>query len=161
MNYLKRLAYSVAVLGVTTVSVWASSQDQIRVSGALATDVQTITIEEIEAIGLTTISASSPSDASKRSFSGVWLDDFVAAYGADTVASIGFTAIDYYQVTFDRAEWERSKILLATRENGKVLEFETRGPMRVIVDDYDPNDELHQELTPKWIWMITEITFND
>lgn len=158
---LRTAAASTVMFALICSASYAADEDSIAMTGAIQPGRSSMTIEEIEALGTVSVTGASPHNSALRTFEGVWLHDLVAAVGSDHADQVTLIAIDYYQATFTRSDWENVEILLATRENGKLLELENRGPMRVIVADYDATKQIHQETIPKWVWMITEIHFSD
>ena len=155
-----------AVTAVMNVAIWgaaawAGPQDVVLLSGDVAAGAQSVSIADVEALGLAEAETFNPHEASDGQYAGVWLTDLIEAFGTGQTQSVTLTAIDHYQAQFSRQEWQEMEVLLATRANGKFLEFETRGPMRVVIADYDETKRLHQETVAKWVWMITEIEFQD
>lgn len=140
----------------------AGSDDVVAIAGSLAKGPdRLITIAEIEAMGLTEVTSFNPHDDVTATYSGIWLRDLVSTLADQSTTKVTLTAIDHYQVDFDRDEWQDLEIFLATREDGKLIEFEDRGPLRVIIADYDEQQRKHQDTIAKWVWMITEIDFSD
>lgn len=118
-----------------------------------------VTIKQIEAAGVSSVSILDPFEKQEKSYQGVWLNKFVETFARPDTVSIVFTAIDDYQITFTKKDWSSVRILLATRDNQQYIDFERKGPLRVILPDYDPAIHSSREVLPKWIWMITQITF--
>jgi hypothetical protein len=161
VSALRRLVSAAFVVISASSASWADASEQVLIKGDTTASGQYVTIADLEALGLQTISSRTPHDPSPVSYSGIWLKDFVSHFGTGDTAALKFTAIDFYEVTVTRQEWQSVDFFLATRIGDEFLEFENRGPMRVVMPNYDPNDKLHQELISKWIWMITEIELSD
>ncbi len=131
------------------------------ITGNLATGGErVVSAAEIEKQGVTEeFTVFEPYEKKPYRFSGVWLRDFVQAYGKPDTRALELVAIDDYMITFKRGDWEQDKILLATRTNGKPMNFDAKGPVRIVYPHYDPQDVDKLEQIKNWIWMITDITF--
>lgn len=148
-------------LNVSAVSADEDSGRKLELEGAVAAGVPSrVSVADIETIGLVTETVYDPFDKVEATYSGVWLNDFVAAYGAEVAESLTTTAIDGYAVTWTPKDWDNYRVLLATQVNGQHLKVENKGPMRVIFADFDANDSDFKETLPKWVWMITNIRFD-
>ncbi|MHA7774392.1 molybdopterin-dependent oxidoreductase [Roseibium sp. M-1] len=123
-----------------------------------SSDGQWITVGDIEALGTETVHAFNPYEKLNEDFTGVWMKDFVAHFGPADASSLTIRAIDDYQITFKKEEWLGTRILLVTRVNGDYIDFDQKGPVRVIYPDYDESLASYQVNLPKWIWMITEFS---
>lgn len=140
----------------------AADKTMIRLAGDLGhSDLAGITIAQIEALGLIEVEVFNPDERRVATYQGVWLNDIVAGFGTGQTQNISMTAIDFYQASFEREEWERLRILLATREDGAHIEIDRKGPIRVIFADYNPEERVYQETIGKWIWMVNKIDFSD
>lgn len=158
--FSKATALIVAILAANLAFAQASGEQHIHLFGALADgQAETVTIEEIEALGLHEFTVYNPFELREEPYAGVFVKDFVEAFGADDVEAISAAAIDDYTITFSREEWLKYPIVFATRVNGENIGFDKKGPMRVIFPEYDPDKSEYQELLPKWMWMITRIEF--
>lgn len=146
---------------VCTSAVFAGEEDgnrRIILSGLTSSgNMQQISVKEIESLGLTEVDLDSPFLEHRTHFSGVWFDQFVSHYGTSEVANVLLTGIDKYEVSISKMDWSTYRILLVTREDGKYIGYQQKGPMRVVFPDYHPSEKHSQANLPKWIWMITEI----
>ena len=146
----------------TSIGAIASEKTTVRLGGDLGqAGLARVTIAQIEALGLVEVEVFNPDERRVANYEGVWLNDVVAAFGTGETRSVDMTAIDFYQASFQRQEWLDLRILLATKEDGKHLEVDRKGPMRVIFADYNAEERVYQETIGKWIWMINKIDFND
>jgi len=116
-----------------------------------------ISVAEIELAGLQEVHAFNPYEKRSETYSGVWMQDFVAAFGTAETSTLTTKAIDDYEITFNKEEWQDLRILIATRVDGSYIDFDRKGPMRIIFPDYDEKHQDYQTNLPKWTWMITEI----
>ncbi|MDG6773868.1 hypothetical protein QCB45_05955 [Thiomicrorhabdus sp. ZW0627] len=100
-----------------------------------------------------------PWEKSTDNYSGVLLTDLVAKYATPETKAIRFRAIDDYEVTFKKAEWNDFRILLATRKNGRYMTISEKGPLYLVFPDYkDVNKDYEMKLY-QWAWMINRIEF--
>lgn len=118
-----------------------------------------LTVAMIEAVGLTDVRFEDPFAQKEMSYSGIWLQQFVQKFGRPGTSSVTFTAIDDYEVTFPKKEWEKNKILVVTRTAGKHINFEQKGPVRIVYPEYNEQNYDSKENMPKWIWMIKRANF--
>jgi hypothetical protein len=158
---IRQTVFSLMLLLAASPSAGAADGTDIKilVSNSGATDTETwLSVAEIETAGLQQIEAYNPYEKRSDTYSGVWMQDFVARFGNDDVTSLTTKAIDAYQIEFAREEWQTMRILIATQVNGEYIDFDRKGPMRIIFPDFDDTVEAFQDSLPKWTWMITEIT---
>ncbi|MCK7610576.1 hypothetical protein [Roseibium sediminicola] len=145
-------------LGVATPAFSADGETTILVIQAGQTlESREISVAEIEKAGLQEVQAFNPYEKRIETYSGVWMQDFVAAFGTAETSSLTTRAIDDYEITFSKEEWQGLRILIATRVDGEYIDFDRKGPMRIIFPDYDEKHKDYQTNLPKWTWMITEI----
>lgn len=148
-------------ISVSGASAEEHSGRKIKMEGSVAADVPArLSIQDIEKIGLASATVFDPFDKVVAVYSGVWLDDFVAAFGDAAISQVTTTAIDGYSVAWTSNDWDTYRVLLATRVDDQHLTVEQKGPMRVIFVDYDSTDTEFKETLPKWVWMITNIRFD-
>jgi len=159
-----RTAYMVCFLVIAT---WvapcmgeADNSITIRLVGNLAANVVSpLTIQDIEAIGVHDVSAFNPYEKRSDKYTGVWLDHFVGNFAGPEITRLTMKAIDDYEIDFVPSDWLNLRILLVTRVNDTYIDFEHKGPLRIVFPDYDANQQIYQVNLPKWIWMITTIEF--
>lgn len=91
-------------------------------------------------------------------YSGIQLRDLVAALapGAQTVR---MRAVNDYITTFERREWEKLPILLATRDDGARMTVANKGPARIVYFQTPENEMRMQVHGPKWIWQVIDVEF--
>lgn len=118
-----------------------------------------IVVAELEDLGVSTVELYDPFEKKKNSYTGVMMEKFVTQYGSKGVKEVTFIAIDGYQVTFSRTDWTFQKIMVVTRVNDKYMDYENKGPLRIVYPEYDPKKHDSKEILPKWIWMITDVQF--
>lgn len=116
-------------------------------------DVQ-LDLGGIESLGLTTVTLHEPFLNVELEMTGVPVDDLLAAAGIDHDAPLTWTALDDYQVHFNRREVGAENALLATRIDGTPIEIADGGPIRVVFTD--PEGMLGRD-TNQWIWNLYQI----
>lgn len=138
----------------------ADGSARIRLDGNLAAEVPSqLSVLQIEAIGTHEVEAYNPYEKRSDRYTGVWLKDLVTHLGASSTQQVTTSAIDDYVVTFKAFEWQQQRILIATRVNGQYIGFAQKGPLRIVYPDFDRADPVYQANLPKWMWMITRISF--
>ncbi|WP_422374935.1 hypothetical protein [Roseibium sp.] len=119
---------------------------------------QFLSVAEIEKAGVQQVRAFHPYEKRSNDYHGVWLEDFVTHFGSSDVSKVITRAIDDYEITFSRDEWQSMRILIATRVNDRHVDFDEKGPVFIVFPDYDEKKKVYRANLPKWIWMITEIS---
>lgn len=150
----RRLALS----ALFTTALWpalASSAEPI-LELRNGTEARQLTLEQIE--------QSDPGEVTMRhfegpegTFSGVWLDDFLADQGLDEASRLRFIAEDDYTSFLTPADRRARDYLLATRLDGTPLTPTNLGPLMLVVPA-DAEAVLEGEAPmSQWIWAIREI----
>lgn len=114
----------------------------------------TVTVPELEALGLYRVTTKSPWEAGEFTFEGVLFSDFVAHLGLADASAIKVRAADGYTQDIPRADWLDKPLILATRQDGKPLTRRMQGPTRLIypLAQYPAYDAGHQDA--RWVWLI-------
>jgi hypothetical protein len=97
-----------------------------------------------------------PWEKKSAHYEGVLLDQFAKKLASTSVQRVRLKAIDDYEVSLDRTMWQKERILLVTKINGKYLSVKEKGPMLIVFVDYDDSKAKNLHL---WMWMIKQITF--
>lgn len=105
----------------------------------------------IESLGAETITVDEPFVGRELEFTAVDVDSVLAAAGVAPDAPLTWTALDEYQVHFNRRAAAGDGALLATRLGGEPIEVADGGPIRVVFPDGE--GELAQD-TNQWIWSL-------
>ncbi|WP_404381414.1 molybdopterin-dependent oxidoreductase [Caenispirillum salinarum] len=113
----------------------------------------TLTGADLEGLGLWTTDTRTYWPDDEGPFSGPRLRDVLAATGLDGAEAVRLTAADDYSIVIPRADWLDWPVLLATRDSGKAIPVEDKGPLRVIYPrDLDPAlDERVYGLRSAWM----------
>jgi hypothetical protein len=113
-----------------------------------------ITLRQLEKLGLYRVITPSPYEKGELTFEGVLFRDALKLVGLDGEESVTLRAADDYVQIIPREDWTVGPLLLATRQDGKLLTRRTQGPTRLV---YPLNDHpafatpVHK---PRWIWLI-------
>ncbi|MBO6559658.1 MAG: hypothetical protein JJ959_03940 [Nisaea sp.] len=136
------------------------SAETIRMTGMTVDGaVHEVTLDEIDETGTIEEVVYNPYEKGKVRYSGVLLDKLVARFADPSVTTVRMTAIDDYRTVFEKAEWQKFRILFVTRRKGERFGLEKKGPARIVYPDFDAEKEIYQVNLPKWMWMIQEIKF--
>ncbi len=136
------------------------SERKIRLLGnTKANTPKTVSIKEIEELGLVQENIYNPYEKRTDLYTGVLLDKFIKKYANDDVKTVTFTAIDDYEVVMPKSQYSSEKIILATRINKHYMSLRSKGPLRIVYPDYDAKKKKYQVNLSYWIWMITKIKF--
>lgn len=136
------------------------SQKKIKFTGKVKEEIKKrVSIANIEKLGLKEYKIIDPYTKKNTNYSGVDLKLFANFYGKEEVESIVFKAIDGYEVTITKNEWQKYNILLATKLNNEYVSYDKKGPLRIIFPNYKLASENFAKNLPKWIWMINSIEF--
>jgi hypothetical protein len=103
------------------------------------------------------IKTHSPWEAGELNFQGVLLRDFLRDVGLEEADAVVFTGEDGYAQTIPKEDWEQWPVIIATRQDGELLDRRTQGPARVVypIDDHPELDTADRK--PRWVWTIKKI----
>ena len=111
----------------------------------------------LEAIGTYRITTRSLFDQESPTFDGVLLSDLLDDAGLDAAPAVLATALDDYSETIPREDWTAYPVLVATRQDGKLLQDDERGPLRIVYPlSFHPelDDDLYHA---RWVWSLKEL----
>lgn len=121
---------------------------------------QRLSIKELEShFQLYQTKIYNPWEKQSAVYRGIWLNDLVVKLASADVTEINFKAIDDYQISISKQEWQDFRILLVTQENGHYIPVANKGPLRIIYPDYDADKKEYEMNLYKWMWMINKIEF--
>ena len=121
-------------------------------SGAQQYDLATL-----EAIGLYRITTRSQWDQESPTFDGILLSDLLDDAGLDEAPEVLVTALDDYSQAIPREDWTAYPVMVATRQDGKLLRDDERGPLRIVYPlSFYPelDDDLYHA---RWVWSLKHI----
>jgi hypothetical protein len=117
----------------------------------------TVTVPELEALGLYRVTTKSPWEAGEFTFEGVLFSDVIEHLGLADASAIRVQAVDDYTQDIPREDWLDKPLILATRQDGIPLTRRMQGPTRLIypLAEYPAYDARLQD--PRWVWLIKTI----
>lgn len=116
-----------------------------------------VTLRQLEKLGVYRVVTPSPYEKGELTFEGVLFRDMLKFVGLDGEESVTLRAADDYVQIIPREDWTAGPLLLATRQDGKLLTRRTQGPTRLVypLNDHPAFDTpVHK---PRWIWLIKAI----
>ena len=117
-----------------------------------------LTLEEFEAIDMSTVITKTPWHKEVTTFSGISgtaLLKFLGARGTEVDA----IALNDYKVAIPVSDFMNSGLILATRKNGTPMSIRDKGPIFVIYP-FDADPKLDNEVIyGRSIWQIKELNF--
>jgi hypothetical protein len=116
-----------------------------------------VTLRQIEQLGLYSVTTGSPFEEGQLTFQGVLFRDALRLIGLEGEKSVTIRAEDDYVQIIPSEDWTEGPLLLATRQDGRLLTRRTQGPTRLVypVNDYPAFDTPVRK--PRWIWLIKTI----
>lgn len=127
----------------------------------LNTPTQAISIHALEQqLELHRLQVNNPWDKKTAWYQGVWLESLVDRFAKPNTTQVSLTAIDDYQVTISKAQWQKFRILVVTQENDQYLSVANKGPLRIVFPDYATGNKDYELNLHLWAWMINRIEFN-
>lgn len=118
---------------------------------------RTYTRAQIEAFGLYRVRTQTFWPGDDGVYEGVPLARLLADAGLATASAVRVRGIDEFSQVVPREDWARWPLLLATRRDGRLLDVDSKGPLRLIY----PRDSDPELAGPgyrlRWVWMIARI----
>lgn len=116
-----------------------------------------ITLRQLEKLGLYRVTTPSPFEKGQLTFEGVLFRDVLKLVGLEDKDSVTLRAVDEYVQIIPHEDWTEGPLLLATRQDGKLLTRRTQGPTRLVypINDYPAFDTPIRK--PRWVWLIETI----
>jgi hypothetical protein len=113
-----------------------------------------VTLRQLEKLGLYRVTTPSPFETGQLTFEGVLFRDVLKLVGLDGADSVALRAVDEYVQIIPHEDWTEGPLLLATRQDGKLLTRRTQGPTRLVypLNDYPAFDTPLRK--PRWVWLI-------
>jgi hypothetical protein len=118
-----------------------------------------VTLRQLETLGLHRVVTPSPFEKGQLTFEGVLFRDVLKLLGLEGEKSVTLRAVDEYVQIIPHEDWTEGPLLLATRQDGKLLTRRTQGPTRLVypINDYPAFDTPIRK--PRWVWMIETLEF--
>lgn len=126
---------------------------------ALAGTARKVTVAELDTLAPgTTWTIVDPYRRQDARYSGIQLRDLVAAL-APAAVRVRMRAVNDYITVFERHEWEKLPILLATHDGDARMSVANKGPARIVYLNTHENELRMQVHAPKWIWQVIDVEF--
>lgn len=146
-----------SVSAIETAVVETEPLPDAAVSVIRTNGTMTVSVAELEAIGLKRVTTSSPWEKGQLVFEGILFRDFLKKVGLEDADAVLVRAKDNYTQSIPREDWTDGPLLLVTRQDGKPLTLRTQGPFRLVyplLDHPEYDTEIHKR---RWVWAITSI----
>ena len=113
-------------------------------------------IEGLESLGTTELRTETPWTTGTITFTGVRLSDILKAVGAQGTVVLA-TALNDYSISIPRKDTDLYNVVVATRQNGRMMTVRDRGPLWVIYP-WSDRPELRNELYyARSIWQLMSL----
>ena len=147
---------------VASADLWPSDEETSTDNEPLLTlqtapgNTVTVSLQDIEALGLYDAEFAHFEGLEGR-FTGVLLNDLLAAYDMHDVDRVRLLAVDGYTTFISYSEREDTTYLLATRFEGEPIPTNELGPLMLVAPERA--DEVMAGTAPmtRWIWSVTDI----
>lgn len=155
-----RLLYRFLILtALLATALQAMNLPSFEIEGNVK-EKQKLTAKNIESLGTKEYSFYDPYLKKDVTYTGVLLTDFIEAYQGETPTNaLSMKALDGYLVEFFRDEWERDKIVIATKIDGEYMSYKDLGPIKIVYPEYKESSKDKPSDFIKWIWMVKTIEF--
>ncbi|AZO00729.1 hypothetical protein EJ066_28525 [Mesorhizobium sp. M9A.F.Ca.ET.002.03.1.2] len=120
-----------------------------------------VTLRQLEKLGLYRVTTPSPFEKGQLTFEGVLFRDMLKLFGLEDKDSVTLRAVDDYVQIIPQEDWTEGPLLLATRQDGKLLTRRTQGPTRLVypLNDHPAFDTPIRK--PRWVWLIKTLEPGD
>lgn len=113
-----------------------------------------LTMEDLDALGRTTVTVDEPFVKKRQTFSGVPLATVLAEAGIPASATINTVALNDYEYTSEAQPMITSDALLATQRDGAPIPYDQGGPVRLVFPDGTPLSRV----LDAWNWSLASIS---
>lgn len=120
--------------------------------------VTTLTVDQIEAMGLDRVETTTTWTDGKQVFEGVLLSRLADRFGG-SATKIAVKAINDYEAEIEVAEIRKYPVLLAVRQNGRHMSVREKGPGWIIYPRDDYAELAVESHNFKWVWQVGSISF--
>lgn len=122
--------------GVPSIDPPAPNEPVLTVKGGSTT--LSLTLDQLNALGSTTITIEEPFVKTRQTFSGVPLATLLAKAGIPNGATINTIALNDYHYASAAAPMVESQALIATQRDGAPIPYDQGGPIRTVFPDGTP-----------------------
>lgn len=150
------IGLALLTLGKATAQTAKAEPILTITSATTAKGAITLDRAAIEAIGMETMSTSTPWHDGTQIFEGVPLEKLLVSVNA-TGQTIQAIALNKYVVEFPRADLEKYHVILALKRNGEYMPVRDRGPLFIIYP-FDTHPEINtQAFYARCAWQVAQI----
>lgn len=145
--------------GLAFASAPASASDVIlTVDGKITSPTPVeMSIQDVEALGATTLVTKTPWHDSATTFEGVLLADLIDKLGANG-ETLSVVALNNYYSEVPVADLRKYGVILAYKQNGSYMPVSDKGPLFVVYP-FDAHAELQNEVYySRSAWQVRSIT---
>ena len=149
-----------AVAGLSSLVPAAGETPLLTVTGHISRpnqgDAAVFGRADLEALGLHELRTSTAWTEGVVTFEGVRLCDVLDAAGADGVV-IEAHALNDYIVQIPADDCRKYPVLLAMRQNGRVLSVRDRGPLWIVYPRDDFPELATDIVNTRWVWQLDRL----
>lgn len=116
-----------------------------------------LTLDQLNALGGTTITIDEPFVKKRQTFRGVPLATVLAKAGIPDTATIDTVALNDYRYASAVAPMVGSQALIATERDGAPIPYDQGGPIRIVFPDGTPLSTV----LDAWNWSLASISVTD
>jgi hypothetical protein len=138
--------------GVPSIDPPAPNEAVLQVKGG-ATPLS-LTLDQLNALGNTTITIDEPFVKKRQTFSGVPLETLLSKAGIPTTATINTVALNDYHYESPAGPMVASQALIATQRDGAPIPYDQGGPSRIVFPDGTPLSSV----LDAWNWSLASIS---
>lgn len=138
--------------GVPSIDPPAPNEPVLTVKGG--STPLSLTLDQLNALGSTTITIDEPFAKKRQTFSGVPLATLLAKAGIPDGATINTVAINDYHYSSAAAPMVGSQALIATQRDGSPIPYDQGGPIRMVF----PDGTQLSSVLDAWNWSLASIT---
>ena len=138
--------------GVPSIDPPAPNEAVLEVTGG--STPLSLTLDQLNALGDTSITVNEPFVKKRQAFSGVPLATVLSKAGIPDDATITTVAINDYHYASAAAPMVESQALIATARDGAPIPYDKGGPIRIVFPDGTPLSSV----LDAWNWSLASIT---
>ncbi len=137
--------------GVPSIDPPAPNEAVLEVTGG--STPLSLTLDQLNALGSTTITIDEPFVKKRQTFSGVPLADVLTKAGIPMDATLTTVAVNDYHHTAAAGPMVQSQALIATARDGVPIPYDQGGPARIVFPDGTPLSSV----LDAWNWSLASI----
>lgn len=137
--------------GIPSIDPPAPNEPVLTVTGG--STPLSLTLDQLNALGDTSITIDEPFAKMRQTFSGVPLSAVLAKAGIPETATINTLALNAYHYANTAEAMVDSQALIATRRDGAPIPYDQGGPIRIVFPDGTPLSSV----LDAWNWSLATI----